>query len=226
MPVCAPQRKKETGEVITALIIKKIIVGTLENNCYLIGDEGSGEIMIIDPGDEPDRILDLVEEDRYKVKYIVFTHAHFDHVAAVTEIKEATGAQIVLHRDDLELYDNAQTQARVWGFEIDPLPKPDVLVAEGDQIEVGALSFQVLHTPGHSRGGICLFGKGVVVTGDTLFAGSVGRTDLHGGDMGQLKQSFNRLMRLPDTTRVLPGHGPESTIVKEQTGNFFASEAG
>jgi glyoxylase-like metal-dependent hydrolase (beta-lactamase superfamily II) len=212
--------------VIAALIIKKIIVGTLENNCYLIGDEGSGEIMLIDPGDEPDRILDLVEENRYKVKYIVFTHAHFDHVAAVTEIKEATEAQIVLHRDDMELYDNAQTQARVWGFEIDPLPKPDVMVAEGDQVEVGALRFQVLHTPGHSRGGICLFGEGVVVTGDTLFAGSVGRTDLHGGDLGQLKQSFSRLMRLPDITRVLPGHGPESTIGKEKTGNFFSSEAG
>ena len=120
MLVCAPYYKKETGEVINTLIIQKIIVGTLENNCYLIGDEGSREIMVIDPGDEPDRILDLIEKDHYKVKYIVFTHAHFDHVAAVAEIKEATGAQIVLHRDDLELYDNAQTQARMWGFEIDP----------------------------------------------------------------------------------------------------------
>ena len=207
------------------MTIEKIVVGTLENNCYLIGDEATREVMIVDPGDEPDRILDLVEKKGYKVTHIVFTHAHFDHVAAVEELKEETGAQIVLHRDDLELYDNAQTQARVWGFEIDPLPRPDVLVGEGDEIVIGSLRFQVLHTPGHSRGGICLLGEGVVVTGDTLFAGSVGRTDLHGGDIGELRKSFSRLMQLPDTTRVLPGHGPESTIAKERADNFFSSEA-
>lgn len=207
------------------MIIKKLIVGGLENNCYFIGDEKSREIMVIDPGDEPDRILDFIEENNYRVKYLVFTHAHFDHVAAVSELKEATGAQIVLHGDDLELYENAETQARVWGFEIDPLPKPDMLVAEGDEIVLGALRFGVLHTPGHSPGGICLYGEGVLVTGDTLFAGSVGRTDLHGGDLGELRHSFSRLMQLPDAIRVLPGHGPESTVGKERRDNFFSKEA-
>jgi len=206
------------------MIIKKLVVGPLENNCFIIGDDRSKECFIVDPGDEPDRILDLVNENGLKVKYIVCTHAHFDHIAVVSDIKIETKAEIVLHRDDLEIYRSSKDQAASWGFDLDSQPEPDLFVAEGDTLEIGDLKFEILHTPGHSPGGICLYGEGIIITGDTLFAGSVGRTDLYGGDIGKLKKSFKRLLSLPDDVKVLPGHGPETTIGHEKIDNFFAAE--
>jgi hydroxyacylglutathione hydrolase len=206
------------------MIIKKLVVGSLENNCYIIADEKTNECFITDPGDEPDRILDLINKNNLIIKYIICTHAHFDHVAAIPEIKEETKARIVLHRDDLNMYRSTKDQAAVWGYEMDPLPEPDIFVSEGDILEVGSLKFEVLHTPGHTQGGICLYGEGIVITGDTLFAGSVGRTDLQGGDISKLRKSFKRLMSLPDEVKVLAGHGPESTIKKEKIDNFFSHE--
>ncbi len=206
------------------MVIKKFVVGSLENNCFIIADEKSKECLITDPGDEPDRILDFIRENNFKVKYIVCTHAHFDHVSAVSDIKKETEAMVVLHGDDLELYRSTKEQAASWGFDIDPQPEPDIIASEGDKIELGGLRFEIIHTPGHSPGGICLYGEGILVSGDTLFAGSVGRTDLYGGNIGDLKKSFKRLMSLPDSTKILPGHGPESTIGKERTDNFLAHE--
>lgn len=206
------------------MIIKKLVVGSLENNCYIIADEKTNECFITDPGDEPDRILDLIHKNNLTIKYIICTHAHFDHVAAIPEIKEETKARIVLHSDDLNMYRSTKDQAAAWGYEIDPLPEPDIFVSEGDILEVGGLKFEVLHTPGHTQGGICLYGEGIVITGDTLFAGSVGRTDLQGGDISKLRKSFKRLMSLPDEIKVLAGHGPESTIKKEKIDNFFSHE--
>jgi glyoxylase-like metal-dependent hydrolase (beta-lactamase superfamily II) len=204
------------------VIIRRLAVGPLEANCFLIGDEGSGKAMVIDPGDEPDRITDGAKADNLSIEYIVCTHAHFDHVGAVPEVKDETGAKIILHKDELEIYQGARDMAAFWGYDIPPLPEPDILVEEGSEIRLGALSFKVLHTPGHSPGGICLLGEGVVVTGDTLFAGSVGRTDFHGGDMNKLKESFQRLLSLPPETKVLAGHGPDSTIGEERSANFFS----
>lgn len=206
------------------MVIKKLVVGPLENNCFIVADEKTKECMVIDPGDEPDRILDLIKENDFRVKCIVCTHAHFDHIAAISEIKGATGATIVLHKDDVGIYNSSKEHARLWGFELESQPAPDRFVSEGDSVEVGDLRFEVLHAPGHSPGGICLYGEGIVITGDTLFAGAVGRTDLPGGDIGKLKQSFKRLMSLADEVRVLPGHGPESTIGRERADNFFVSE--
>ena len=206
------------------MIIKKLVVGSLENNCYIIADEKTNECFITDPGDEPDRILDLIHKNNLIMKYIICTHAHFDHVAAIPEIKEETKARIVLHSDDLNIYRSTKDQAAAWGYEMDPLPEPDIFVSEGDILEVGSLKFEVLHTPGHTQGGICIYGEGIVITGDTLFAGSVGRTDLQGGDISKLKKSFKRLMSLPDEVKVLAGHGLESTIKKEKIDNFFSHE--
>lgn len=203
------------------MIIRRLAVGPLEANCFLIGEEDSRKAMLIDPGDEPDRIMDRVRADNLSLEYIVCTHAHFDHVGAVPDIKGETGAKIIIHRDELEIYQGARDMAAFWGYDIDPLPEPDLLVEEGEEIRLGALSFRVLHTPGHSPGGICLFGEGVVVTGDTLFAGAVGRTDFHGGDLNKLKESFQRLLSLPPETEVLAGHGPNSTIGRERSENFF-----
>ena len=124
----------------------------------------------------------------------------------------------------LGIYNSSKDHARLWGFELESQPAPDRFVSDGDIVEVGALRFEVLHAPGHSPGGICLYGEGIVITGDTLFAGAVGRTDLPGGDIGKLKLSFKRLMSLADGVRVFPGHGPESTIGRERADNFFVSE--
>lgn len=206
------------------MLIKNLVVGLLEVNCFIVADERTKEAMVIDPGDEPDRIIAVIKENSIKVKYILCTHAHFDHVGALSDIKDETDAKVVIHGDELEIYNGARDQAAFWGYELEPLPEPDMLVKEGDKIELGNLSFEVFHSPGHSPGGICLYGENIVFTGDTLFAGSVGRTDFYGGDITKLKKSFLRLMSLPPDTKVLAGHGPASTIIREKAGNFFMGE--
>lgn len=206
------------------MLIKSIEVGMLQVNCYVIADRAAGKAIVVDPGDEPDRIIDIIKDNSLEVEYIVCTHGHFDHVGAVSELKKNTGAKVVIHRDELAIYRAALDMAAFWGHEIDPLPEPDMLVREGDKIKAGDLSFEVFHTPGHSPGGICLYSGDIVVTGDTLFAGSVGRTDFTGGDAGLLKKSFRRLMALPENTKVLAGHGGSTTIGKEKKENMFAGE--
>lgn len=203
------------------MFIKRLVVGPLEVNCYIIGNE-KGNAIVIDPGDEPDRIMEVIKNNGLIIDYIICTHGHFDHVGAVPDLKNATGAKVLIHKDELEIYQAARDMAAFWGYEVEDLPGPDIFVSEGDNIKAGDLNFMVLHTPGHSPGGICLYGEGLVLTGDTLFAGSVGRTDFYGGDMNQLKKSFDRLMALPEETKVLPGHGPESTIGEEKRENPFA----
>jgi len=205
------------------MIIKSLVVGPLENNCFIIADKHTKEALLIDPGDEPERILELITENNFKIKYIVCTHAHFDHVGALPEIKKETNALIVIHKDEVGIYKHTRELASSWGYELEPLPEPDILVSEGDNLNIGDLQFKIFHTPGHSPGGICLFGGGILITGDTLFAGSVGRTDLSGGDMEKLIISFKRLISLPEETRVLPGHGPLSTIRQERVNNYGSS---
>jgi hydroxyacylglutathione hydrolase len=206
------------------MIIKSLVVGPLESNCFIIADKHTKEALLIDPGDEPERILELITENNFKIKFIVCTHAHFDHVGALPEIKKETNALIVIHKDEVGIYKHTRELASSWGYELEPLPEPDILVSEGDNLNIGDLQFKIFHTPGHSPGGICLFGGGILITGDTLFAGSVGRTDLFGGDTEKLIKSFKRLMSLPEETRVLPGHGPLSTIRQERVNNYFSNE--
>ncbi len=206
------------------MIVKKLTVGPLEENCYIISDETTKQAIVVDPGDEPDRIIELVENDGLKITSIICTHAHFDHIGAAGDIKRATGAQLLLHRDDIELYDGAKDQAAFWGLDIHDIPLPDGYLEEGSVLDVGNMTFRVLHTPGHSPGGICLYGEGIVITGDTLFRDSVGRTDFQGGDMAKLRKSFKRLLELPEETTVLSGHGSDTTIGRERRENLFAKE--
>ncbi len=206
------------------MIIERLIVGPLEENSYVVFDEKSKDAIVIDPGDEGDRINDLIREKGLKVESIICTHAHFDHVGAVADIKAATGAKILLHKEDVETYGRAKEQGAFWGFNVADLPDPDDFLNEGDEVKAGGLTFKVMHSPGHSPGGICLYGEGVVITGDTIFQGSIGRTDFPGGSIEKLKDSFRRLLELPDETKVYAGHGPETTIGIEKVSNFFVHE--
>jgi len=206
------------------VIVKIIAVGPLQANCVIVADDVSLKAIVIDPGDEPGRIIGIIKAVGLTVQMIVCTHGHFDHMGVVGDIKRETGSPIALHRDEIELYKGAMDMAAFWGYDLEVPPDPDILLSEGDTIEAGNLNFSVLHTPGHSPGGICLYGENMVITGDTLFKGSVGRADFYGGDMEKLKQSFRRLMALPGNTNVLPGHGPATTIGCEKTDNMFSEE--
>jgi glyoxylase-like metal-dependent hydrolase (beta-lactamase superfamily II) len=205
--------------------IENIVVGPLQVNCFIAYDEDSLEALVVDPGDEAEKIIRLIEARKLKVSHIVCTHAHFDHIGAVSKLKEATGAPVIIQKEDFELYMRADKQAVLWGFQIEKQPpEPDMYVVEGDEICVGRFRFKVLHTPGHSPGGICLYGEGVIFTGDTIFAGSVGRTDFFGGSNADLKKSFSRIISLPPETRIFSGHGPLTTVKMEKESNFFVQE--
>ncbi|MBS1126485.1 MAG: metallo-beta-lactamase family protein [Nitrospirae bacterium] len=204
--------------------IENIVVGQLQVNCFISYDEDSLEAMVVDPGDEPDKIIKFIEDRKLTVSRIVCTHAHFDHIGAVRRLKEKTGAPVMIHKGDADIYMGADKQGTLWGFHIEQPPEPDIFVNDGDEIAVGRSRFKVLHTPGHSPGGICLYGEGVIFTGDTIFAGSVGRTDFPGGSVTDLKRSFSEIISMPPETRILPGHGPLTTVKREKKYNFFVQE--
>ena len=204
------------------MIIEKLEVGPLAVNCYLVGDEASQVGMIIDPGAESAAILKRVKALRLDIKFIVLTHAHFDHIGALKELKEATKAEITIHTDDAQSLPLGNTLGAAFGFSFPPPPAPDRLLKDGDSFDLGRQRFMALHTPGHTPGGICLLGEGVVFTGDTLFNTGIGRTDLPGGNFNELMDSINKkLMVLTDNTIVYPGHGPKSTIGQERRLNPF-----
>ena len=203
------------------MILKKLILGQLATNCYIAGCASSREGIIIDPAGDAREILKSVKELGLEIKALVLTHGHPDHIAALKKVKEATGAEIAIHTDDAEFLQH-QYLGFAFGLFYDTPPPPDRLLKEGNKIDVGELRFQVIHTPGHSPGSICLFGHGVLFSGDTLFNYGIGRYDLPGGDYNQLMNSLQtRLMALPDETIVYPGHGPETTIGDERQGNPF-----
>jgi len=178
--------------------------------------------MIIDPGAEAVVIMNKVSDLGLDIKFIILTHGHIDHVAALKEVKEATGAKVAIHTDDASSLQGQSFFAEQFGLSYQVPPSPDGLLKDGDSIDIGDLHFLVLHTPGHSPGGICLLGQGVVFSGDTLFNYGIGRYDLPGGDYSQLMKSIDtKLMVLPDETTVYPGHGPGTTIGAERRSNPF-----
>ena len=196
--------------------------GAFAENCYLVADPQTREAVAVDPGEEADLFLARLRTEGWTLRAIWLTHAHLDHVAGIAAVCTATGAPVWLHPGDRPLYDHAPSQAMAFGLRLDPLPPPDREFAAGEPARVGGLSFDVLHTPGHSPGSVSLAGHGVVFVGDVLFAGSIGRTDLPGGDAGTLLASIrDTLYALPDDTVVYAGHGPATTIGAEKAHNPF-----
>ncbi len=208
------------------MILMRLVVGPLQVNCYILADEKTKEAVVIDPGDDAQDILGIIRKKGLTVKYIVNTHAHFDHVGANGDLKEATGAEILLHEADAALLGSTSGQARMFGMNAPASPTADRYLKHGDVLTAGEVSLAVLHVPGHSPGGICLKEQGIVFTGDALFAGSIGRTDLPGGSLKALIGAIKaNLLTLPDDTKVFPGHGPESTIGEEKRENPYLNEA-
>jgi glyoxylase-like metal-dependent hydrolase (beta-lactamase superfamily II) len=206
------------------MILETFPVGPLACNCTLLGDPDAGEAIVIDPGDEVGRIHCWLTELGLKLKQILITHAHIDHVGGALRLKQLTGAPILLNENDLPLLKMMDQQAGWLSIETPETAPPDENLADGQHVGLVHYPALVLHTPGHTQGSVCLHFAPLklLVAGDTLFAGSIGRTDLPGGDSGQIIDSIqNRLLALPDETRVLTGHGPATTIGAERRSNPF-----
>jgi glyoxylase-like metal-dependent hydrolase (beta-lactamase superfamily II) len=224
------------------LIHEVLPVGMLQCNCSIVGDPETREALVIDPGDEIERIEEVLARHRLKVRAIVSTHAHIDHVGGLAKLRRATGAPVILHPDDLELYLALPAQAQWLGIAPPEMTEIDGFLRDGDELVWGGFRARVIHTPGHSRGSLSLYlppdtppagGDGAAAAGpriitprlfagDTLFAGSIGRTDLWGGSLDEIMRSIHqKLLVLPEETLVYPGHGPETTIAAEKASNPF-----
>ena len=199
-------------------------VGMLQCNCSVVGDEASHEALVIDPGDNIEQVLEVLRRHHLKLKQIVITHAHIDHVGGAMQLKRATGAPILLNQSDQALLAMLDVQAG-WLGQAPPEPVAiDQELRDGDTLRAGGLEASVLHTPGHTQGSVCLYfpAEKKLLAGDTLFAGSIGRTDLPGGSMEMILRSLHqRVLALPDETVVVPGHGPLTTIGEERETNPF-----
>ena len=209
------------------MLIKSMTVGPIQANCYILGCEETLEAVVIDPGGEADRILQGLAEFKLTLKYILNTHGHFDHVAANRRMKEATAAQILIHALDAPMLGELASSAAMWGLSAENSPQPDRMLAEGEAVTFGNVSLNVIHTPGHTPGGVSFHADDMVFVGDTLFAGSVGRTDFPGGDADTLKHSIQqKLFTLGDAVAVYPGHMGTTTIGQERRHNPFVGERG
>jgi len=211
------------------ILIETFPVGPLQCNCTILGDSTTGEAIVIDPGEEITRIHTRLTKLGLKLKQILITHAHIDHIGGALKLKRLTGAPILLNENDLPLLQMMEMQAGWLGVETPETASPDASLQDGMRVGLESLPAQVLHTPGHTQGSVCLLfapssqmKDGLIIAGDTLFAGSIGRTDLPGGNSRQIIDSIHtKLMVLPEETHVLPGHGPATTIGEEKQRNPF-----
>jgi len=208
----------------TDMIFETVVVGPLEVNCIILGDRAGGEGVIIDPGSDAGKILARVKELDVTIRYVINTHGHFDHVGGNRQVLEATGAQLLIHKGDAPFLSRAADVATMYGLVTDNSPPPDMSLEDGTYVTFGGQRLKTLHTPGHTPGGCCLYleGQGHIITGDTLFAEGVGRTDFPGSSHEALLEGIRtKLMTLPDATVVHPGHGPSTTIGHEKRYNPY-----
>jgi hydroxyacylglutathione hydrolase len=206
------------------MILEMLTVGPFQENCYIIGDEQTGTGALVDPGDESARIALAVEQTGLDIGQIIITHAHIDHVGAVAALADEYACPVLMHAEAEPMLQQLPTQAMMMGLRFGKVPSVDRHLEDEEVLEVGGLRLRSLYTPGHAPGHLAFYleDEGLVLSGDALFAGSVGRTDLFGGSMDLLLRSINeRLLTLPDETRVLSGHGPETTIGEERAHNPF-----
>jgi glyoxylase-like metal-dependent hydrolase (beta-lactamase superfamily II) len=213
-----------------SLFLDVFAVGPIQANCVLLGDAGAGELVVIDPGEEAEKIADRVRESGLRPTMILHTHGHLDHAGGTAELAALLepGLPVGLHPEEIELYNSLPMQAKMFGLEVDPPPTPDLRFEHGQMLTLGGLELEVRHTPGHSPGSVSFVVSGadgeLVVVGDVLFSGSIGRTDLWGGSFPVLEKSIReQLYTLPDETRVVCGHGPDTTIGRERASNPFVS---
>ncbi len=207
---------------MASLEVVPITNGRFEENCYLLGETGGAEAVIVDPGEESDRFLAEARRRGWTISAIWLTHGHIDHIIGVGAVQQATGAPIHLHPDERPIYENLVAQGSLFGLDLTPAPPPNVELFQGQRLRVGRSEFEVRHLAGHSPGHVCFVGQGLVLGGDVLFQGSIGRTDLLGGDLRALLAGIReQLFTLPDETVVWPGHGPPTTIGRERAANPF-----
>ena len=207
------------------MIIKELVVGPLMANCFICGCSKTKEAVVIDPGGDANTILLSLADSKLKVKYIINTHGHFDHVSANGKMKDATGADILIHPLDAPMLEKLSSNAAFFGVSVENSPPCDQTLEESDTVSFGDITLKVIHTPGHTPGGISLYTNGVVFVGDTLFAGSIGRTDFPGGDFSTLISSIKtKLFKMEDDIRVFSGHGPETSIGTEKRHNPFVGQ--
>lgn len=221
------------ARIVIIMIRETFAVGMLQCNCTVLGCKQTRRALVIDPGDEGARILEVLRRNNLTAEAILLTHGHLDHICATKQVAEATGAPVMMHPDDQPLYEGMDAQANMCGLPTPELAPIDKFIADGDEIVIGTLRGTIIHTPGHSPGSVCLSlpavdGEAVAApnkhlyAGDTIFYGGVGRTDLWGGSMDQLLRSIReRILTLPDETFVIPGHGPATTVGQERTSNPF-----
>src|SRR5579884_1058741 len=206
------------------MIHKIFPVGPLQCNCSIVGDEQTHEAMVIDPGDQIDGILEILRQEKLTLKQIVITHAHIDHVGGAMKLKAATGAPILMNQNDYALLKMLDMQAAWVGMKSPGAVQIDAPLSQGDVLKIGEITSNVIHTPGHTEGSICVYfpAEQKLIAGDTLFAGSIGRTDLPGGSMEKIMRSLHtQVLALPDETEVVPGHGPTTMIGEERETNPF-----
>ena len=207
------------------MLVRKLVVGDLQTNCYVLGDEKSKEGAVIDPGGDPEKIEKVIEKEKLNIKYIILTHGHADHIAALTELKKKTNALILIHPADSDMLVDPTYNLSIFTGQDLVCPKADKFLDDGDKVEVGGFELEVLHTPGHSPGGISLFTDKMIFTGDALFCGGIGRTDFPGASHTQLLNSIKeKILTKPDDTVVYSGHGPDTTIGEEKRNNPWIRE--
>jgi glyoxylase-like metal-dependent hydrolase (beta-lactamase superfamily II) len=205
----------------------KIKVGVLAVNCFIVWDKDTKEAVVIDPGGDAEDVIEIINDDKLDVKYVINTHGHFDHVGADSDVMNAFGAKLAIHASDAPMLENAAAYSSAFGVNAKNQPAPDILLEHGMTMNFGKVAIEILGSPGHTPGGVLLSindGK-AVITGDSIFAGSIGRTDLPGGSYEELMTSLrDRILPMSDETRLFPGHGPETTVGEEKQTNSFLQE--